>query len=80
MWGGSKNRVLPAAADFMRISTTLLLRPDGVFTFSPIGRAILIIGKWWSLGIDPILAWKYEKFKENTKKYFSFCKKILPLC
>ncbi len=22
MWGGSKNRVLPAAADFMRISTT----------------------------------------------------------
>ncbi len=24
MWGGSKNRVLPAAADFMRISTTLI--------------------------------------------------------
>ncbi len=38
MWGGSKNRVLPAAADFMRISTTVLILRREDIIFSKHGR------------------------------------------
>ncbi len=68
MWGGSKNRVLPAAADFMRISTThndqflpflVQIRPK--MAFSEAKNLIIFCENFCNI-IEVVEDWKFQIF------------------